>query len=51
MQKTWMTHLPHFLDKQGNLQNDLPAPAHRLVTAICKFVTYVLGLENRLGCA
>ena len=46
MQKTWMTHLPHFLDKQGNLPNDLPAAAHRLATAICKFVTYATNFDG-----
>jgi hypothetical protein len=46
MQKTWMTHLPHFLNEEGNLPDDLPAPARRLAHTLCKFVTYATNFDG-----
>jgi hypothetical protein len=46
MQNTWVTHLPHFLDEQGNIPNDLPVPARRLVKAICDFITYATHFDR-----
>ena len=46
MQNTWMTHLPHFLNEQGHIPNDLPAPALRLVKAICNFITYATHFDS-----
>ena len=44
--KTWMMHLPRFLDEQGNLPKDLSVPARRLVKAICEFVTYATNFDG-----
>lgn len=40
MSKTWITHVPHFLDEGGNIPNELPAPALKMVTAICSYIAY-----------
>jgi len=46
MHKTWITHLPHFLNEEGNLLNDLPTPARRLAKALCEFVTYATHFDG-----
>lgn len=45
MQKTWMTYLPHFLDERGGPPKELHAPAHRMVKALCEFVTYATNFD------
>ncbi|MFO2706140.1 hypothetical protein SCL28_16820, partial [Legionella pneumophila serogroup 1] len=46
MQKTWMTHLPHFLDEHGGLPLEFHASARRMLKALCKFVAYATNFDG-----
>jgi len=46
MSKGWSTHLPHFLNDKGDIPEELPVPAQRLVKALCTFVMYATNFDD-----
>ena len=46
MAKTYIIHLPHFLDEKGRLSLNLPGPARKFALGIGRFVSYATNFDG-----